>query len=77
MGNYKDNVLCDVVPMEACHILLGRPWKFDKKTTYNGLTNDITFTHKDKKFVLYPLTPSQVVEDQVQVKIKRENEKKS
>jgi len=25
IGNYKDNVLCDVVPMEACHILLGRP----------------------------------------------------
>ena len=26
IGNYKDKVLCDVVPMEACHILLGRPW---------------------------------------------------
>jgi len=25
IGNYQDNVLCDVVPMEACHILLGRP----------------------------------------------------
>ena len=23
--NYKDEVLCDVVPMDACHILLGRP----------------------------------------------------
>jgi len=26
IGKYQDNVLCDVVPMEACHILLGRPW---------------------------------------------------
>jgi len=25
IGNYQENVLCDVVPMEACHILLGRP----------------------------------------------------
>ena len=25
VGNYKDNVLCDIVSMEACHILLGRP----------------------------------------------------
>nr|KYP62980.1 hypothetical protein KK1_017541 [Cajanus cajan] len=25
IGNYEDEVLCDVVPMEACHILLGRP----------------------------------------------------
>jgi len=23
---YRDNVLCDVVPISACHILLGRPW---------------------------------------------------
>ena len=26
IGKYKDEVLCDVVPMEATHILLGRPW---------------------------------------------------
>jgi len=26
VGNYKDDVLRDVVPMEACHILLGKPW---------------------------------------------------
>jgi len=66
IGKYEDSVLCDVVPMEACHVLLGRPWQFDKKTILNGLTNEITFTHKDRKFVLYPLSPSQVVEDQMQ-----------
>ena len=71
MGNCNNNVLCDVVPMEVCHILLGRPWKFGKKTTHNSLTNDITFTHNHKKFVLFPPTPSQVVEDQMQIKIKR------
>ena len=25
IGNYKDKVLCDVIPMDVCHILLGRP----------------------------------------------------
>ena len=25
IGKYKDEVLCDVVPMKATHILLGRP----------------------------------------------------
>lgn len=24
--SYKDKVLCDVMPMDVCHILLGRPW---------------------------------------------------
>jgi len=23
---YNDTILCDVVPMEATHIILGRPW---------------------------------------------------
>jgi len=73
---YEDSVLCDVVPMEACHVLLGRPWQFDKKTMHNGLTNEITFTHKDRKFVLHPLSPSQVVEDQIQMRKKLEKERK-
>ena len=55
MRNYKDKVLCDVVPMEACHILLGRPWQFDKKTMHNGLTNEITFTHKEKEVCILSL----------------------
>ena len=61
--------------MEACHILLGRPWQFDKKTMHNGLTNEITFTHKEKKFILNPLPHSQVVRNQVQMKQKRDEEK--
>jgi len=77
VGNYVDNVLCDVVPMEACYVLLGRPWQFDKQTTHDGLTNEITFTHNKKKFVLHPLTPTQVLEDQVQMKSKLNNERKS
>ena len=76
IGNYKDKVLCDVVPMEACHILLGRPWQFDKKTLHDGLTNEISFTHKHKKFVLSPLPHSQVVKDQIQMKYKRDEENK-
>uniref|UniRef100_A0A151UI81 Transposon Ty3-I Gag-Pol polyprotein n=1 Tax=Cajanus cajan TaxID=3821 RepID=A0A151UI81_CAJCA len=75
IGNYQDKIKCDVVPIEACHILLGRPWQFDKQTHHDGLTNKITFTHRGKKFVLHPLTPSQVIEDQVQMKTKREQEK--
>ena len=66
IGDYCDEVLCDIIPMEAGHILLGRPWKFDKKEIHNGLTNEITLTNGRKKFKLVPLTPSQVVGDQVQ-----------
>ncbi|XP_065879412.1 uncharacterized protein [Euphorbia lathyris] len=30
IGSFSDEVLCDVVPMQACHVLLGRPWQFDR-----------------------------------------------
>ncbi|KAL7593504.1 hypothetical protein Lser_V15G33880 [Lactuca serriola] len=30
IGRYEDEVLCDVVPMQATHLLLGRPWQYDR-----------------------------------------------
>jgi len=44
IGTYKDEVIYDVVPMEAGHLLLGRPWKYDRKIIYNGLNNEISLT---------------------------------
>ena len=29
--NYLDNVLCNMVEMEVCHLLFERPWQFDNK----------------------------------------------
>lgn len=39
IGGYRDKVLCDVVTMDCCHLLLGRPWKFNKHTLYYGRAN--------------------------------------
>jgi hypothetical protein len=39
VGNYTDIVDCDVVPMNACHLLLGRPWQFDLDATHKGRSN--------------------------------------
>jgi len=36
IGNtYQDEVWCDMIPMDACHILLARPWKFDKRALHD------------------------------------------
>jgi len=43
IGKYKDGVLCDVVPMEATHVLLGRPWQFDKRVLHDGFTDKLSF----------------------------------
>ncbi|KAK1645868.1 hypothetical protein QYE76_063673 [Lolium multiflorum] len=63
IGAYEDTVDCDIVPMTVCHMLLGRPWQYDKKANHDGHTNDYSFKVDDKYFILRPMTPSQVIAD--------------
>jgi len=80
IGTYKDEVNYDIVLMEAGHILLGRPWQFDRNIIYNGLTNEITLTHLGTKFVLHPQATSQVAKDQLhrdeEEKLEKQKKKK-
>ncbi|XP_031387173.1 uncharacterized protein LOC116200464 [Punica granatum] len=68
IGRYKDKVLCDVVPMHASHILLGRPWQFDRQAIHDGYKNRYSFVNDGRKVTLVPLTPYQVYEDQLRIK---------
>ena len=63
IGAYEDNLECDVIPMSVCHLLLGRPWQFDRGVTHNGRTNHYSFKMKGKEYVLRPMSPSQVLAD--------------
>ncbi|XP_062089604.1 uncharacterized protein LOC133796139 [Humulus lupulus] len=59
IGKYEDEVLCDVVPMHACHLLLGRPWQYDLRVTHDGFMNRYSFTLKRQPITLAPLTQKQ------------------
>jgi hypothetical protein len=65
IGSYRDVVECDVVPMQACHILLGRPWQFDKYSMHHGRLNQYSFLHHDKKIVLHFMSPEAIKHDDV------------
>ncbi|KAH9292377.1 hypothetical protein KI387_042439 [Taxus chinensis] len=54
IGPYEDKVLCDVVPMDACHLLLGRPWQYDKGVIHHGKENTYEVQHGGKKHLLKP-----------------------
>jgi hypothetical protein len=60
-GCYHDTADFDVVPMQACSILLGRPWEFDNDALHHGRTNTYTFIHKNKNITLLPLSPMDIV----------------
>ena len=72
IGKYADEVFCEVVPMEACHILLGRPWQCDRKVSHDGFTNRYLVVMKKQPITLIPLSPKQVLEDQLKWRKTRE-----
>jgi hypothetical protein len=43
---YSDQVECDVVPMQACQLLLGRPWLYDRDVQICGRTNKVVLMYK-------------------------------
>lgn len=55
VGRYHDQVLWDILPMDACHLLLGRPWKFDRRAIHDGWKNTYTFVKDGVKYNLNPL----------------------
>jgi len=60
IGNLRVEVLCDVLPMDPCHLLLGRPWQYDKNVIRNGRTNTYSFKLKGRSYTLTTLVLSQV-----------------
>ncbi|XP_062145847.1 uncharacterized protein LOC133853838 [Alnus glutinosa] len=64
---YFDNAWCDVVAMDACHILLGRPWQYDRNVVHDGRKNTYSLSIKGQKIVLAPrrdgANPTQVADN--------------
>ena len=76
IGDYHGEVDCDIVPMQACHLLLGRPWQFDVDSVHFGRSNKHTFIHNDKKVVLIPLSPEEIHASDMARKKREESDKR-
>lgn len=63
IGKYKDEMLFDVVDMDACHIILGKPWVYDLNAIYNIEDNTYKFQHNGGRFILVPLMESNQVSE--------------
>ena len=60
---YTDEVWCDVILMDACILLLWRPWQYDRKVIHDGRKNTYTFWKDGSKIILLPLDDEGKVEN--------------
>ena len=60
MGEYKDKVLCDVIPMDVCHVLLGRPWKYDRNVVHDERMNTYTLEKDGRTHRFLPIKDKEV-----------------
>jgi hypothetical protein len=63
IGEYKDEILCDVIPMDVCHIFLGRPWQFDRNAIHDGRKNTYTLEKNGRTHMLFPMEKKRVKEE--------------
>jgi hypothetical protein len=55
IGGYNDKVLCDVSPMDVCHLLLGRAWKYDINVVHDGRMNTYTLEKDGRTHRFLPI----------------------
>jgi hypothetical protein len=60
IGGYNDKILCDVIPMDVCHLLLGRPWKYDRNVVHDGRMNTYTLEKDGRTHRLLPIKDKEV-----------------
>jgi len=52
-GPYVGEVVYDGLPINACHILLGRPWLFDNHVMHDAHANTYSLKFKGSEKSLY------------------------
>ena len=54
--------------MDVCHVLLGRPWQYDRNVMYNGRENTFSLEKEGRRHTLIPLKDEKA-EEQTSPKI--------
>jgi hypothetical protein len=63
IGGYRYEIMCDVIPMDVCHILLGRPWQFDMNVIHDGRKNTYTIENNGRTHMWLPIEEKKVKEE--------------
>eukprot|EP00253_Pinus_taeda_P005588 PITA_05588 len=75
IGRYKEKIICDIMPMDVCHIVLGRPWQYDRKVTHDGVLNCYKFEKDGVRHTLVPIREEKEAAEVNEPKVLLMNEK--
>lgn len=57
LGNYSENTMCDVLPMDAAQVLLGHLWIDDLDALYFYRESTYVLKHGYQKIIMIPAKP--------------------
>jgi hypothetical protein len=60
IGGYKDEILCDVIPMDVFHLLLGIPWQYERNVVHDGRKNTYTLEKNGRTHMLLSIKDKEV-----------------
>jgi hypothetical protein len=63
IGGYRDEIICDVIPMDVCHIVLEIPWQFDRNVIHDGRKNTYTLENNGRTHMLFQIEEKKVKEE--------------
>jgi hypothetical protein len=55
--------MCDVIPMDVCHVFLVRPWKHGLNFIHDGRINTYTLEKNGRTHMLLPIEEKKVKEE--------------
>jgi hypothetical protein len=55
--------LCDVIPMDVCHVFLERPWKYDRNVIHDGRRNTYTLEKNGRTHMLLQIEEKKVKDE--------------
>ena len=64
----------DIVPMQACHLLLGTPWININDVVHKKVANRYSFNYNRRKITLKSMTATEILEADLERAERRNNE---
>ena len=60
IGFYKGSLDFDIVPLQVCQLLLGKPWISENNVVHNTIANKYSFKNHGRKITLIPMNATEI-----------------